>query len=117
MMQEFLQHVMSCPTGGIGKGCSQCKRIVNLFNLHARVCRNDNCGVPRCKDIRERLRYNNHVAECHIISSFFHIHMTFTLCREMSMRQQEMDDRRRIQMNSMYSSHASQNSQANAEEG
>ncbi|CAM9147228.1 unnamed protein product, partial [Ectocarpus fasciculatus] len=76
-MKEFLVHVVNCKTG-VAKGCPSCKRIVNLLNLHARVCRNDACGVPQCPEIRVKLR-------------------------EMSMRQQEMDDRRRQMMNEMYS--------------
>jgi E1A/CREB-binding protein len=75
-MKEFIKHGRTCPDG-IKKGCHNCKRIYNLLQLHARGCRNDNCVVFKCNEIRAHLR-------------------------NMAQRQQQMDDNRRQMMNKMY---------------
>eukprot|EP01038_Epipyxis_sp_PR26KG_P004228 gene4228-6004_t len=76
-MKEFLKHDSTCPVKSAG-GCRLCLRIQNLLNLHARSCRIDECRVPHCIEIRDHLR-------------------------NLALRQQQMDDRRRIKMNSEYS--------------
>merc|ERR1711998_653623 len=68
-MKEFLKHGRNCPTGVKG-GCLVCKRINNLLTLHARSCRTDKCSVPKCIEMREQMR-------------------------QIELRQQQMDDRRR----------------------
>ena len=75
-MKEFLKHGRVCPTGVKG-GCLVCKRINNLLTLHARSCRTEKCSVPKCIEMREQMR-------------------------QIELRQQQMDDRRRAMMNSMY---------------
>ena len=68
-MRDFLRHGITCEKNQKG-GCAICKRIGNLLTLHARSCRADKCPVPKCREIREQIR-------------------------QMQMRQQQMDDRRR----------------------
>ena len=75
-MQEFLKHDSTCQIK-VAKGCRLCIRINNLLTLHARTCRADVCGVPHCHEIRDHLK-------------------------QMAMRQQQMDDRRRAMMNDFY---------------
>merc|ERR1711968_55341 len=80
-MKEFLKHGSTCPTSVKG-GCPVCKRINNLLTLHARSCRVDKCPVPKCLEMREQMR-------------------------QIELRQQQMDDRRRAMMNSMYNNTSS----------
>ena len=75
-MKQFLQHGMTCKTSVKG-GCPVCKRIYNLLTLHARTCRSERCPVLKCNELRE----------------------TF---RQLELRQQQMDDRRRAMMNQVY---------------
>ena len=80
-MREFLRHGQTCKNGTKG-GCPLCKKIYNLLTLHARSCKNDNCKVAKCNEIREQMR-------------------------KMEQRQQAMDDRRRAMMNQTYGQHGS----------
>lgn len=81
-MKEFLKHDSICQKKVAG-GCRLCARITNLLNIHARNCRVENCRVPRCNDLREQMR-------------------------KLTLRQQQMDDRRRKMMNSEYTRTTSQ---------
>ena len=76
-IQDFLKHGQTCENSA--KGCQICKRIQNLLTLHARSCKLavGVCNIPRCKEIRDHMR-------------------------QMASKQQQMDDRRRKQMNEMY---------------
>jgi len=76
-MKEFLKHEPSCKVG-FKKGCPTCKKVLNLLNLHARSCRVDDCPVPRCVQIKDKIKQN-------------------------LLKQRQMDDRRRQMMNDMYS--------------
>eukprot|EP00598_Pedospumella_elongata_P008379 CAMPEP_0185012788 /NCGR_PEP_ID=MMETSP1098-20130426/98477_1 /TAXON_ID=89044 /ORGANISM="Spumella elongata, Strain CCAP 955/1" /LENGTH=2117 /DNA_ID=CAMNT_0027541853 /DNA_START=291 /DNA_END=6644 /DNA_ORIENTATION=+ len=75
-MKEFLKHDGICTVKSHG-GCRLCARITNLLNIHARACRVENCKVPHCLELREQMR-------------------------KLAMRQQQMDDRRRQNMNHEY---------------
>ena len=75
-MKEFIKHEMECKIK-VQKGCPQCKRMYNLLQMHAKACRLEVCKVPNCGAIREHIK-------------------------QMEMRQQLMDDRRRAMMNQMY---------------
>lgn len=77
-MKEFLKHGQTCQTG-YKKNCPICVRVNNLLNIHARQCRIPECNVPKCKEIKENIRQN-------------------------TLLQHQMDDRRRAQMNEIYSS-------------
>jgi len=75
-MKDFLKHDSTCQTK-VNGGCRLCARISNLLNIHARTCRVENCLVPHCLELREQIR-------------------------KLTLRQQQMDDRRRKKFNSEY---------------
>lgn len=75
-MKEFMQHEAACTIKAKG-GCRLCARVSNLLSIHARQCRVENCRVPHCLALREQFR-------------------------QLALRQQQMDDRRRKQMNIEY---------------
>lgn len=75
-MKDLLKHGETCTIKAVG-GCSICKRIWCLFQIHARQCKEVNCPVPKCNAIRERFR-------------------------QLTKQQQAMDDRRRQEMNRHY---------------
>jgi hypothetical protein len=81
-MKDFLRHESACKVGAV-RGCRLCTRINGLLNMHARSCKNDECVVPKCKELKEQ-------------------------ARKMSLRQNQMDDRRRAKMNDTYSRAATQ---------
>jgi len=76
-MKEFLRHEGECVIKTAG-GCRLCARISNLLKIHSTNCRIEDCTVPHCLDLREQMR-------------------------KLSLRQQQMDDRRRKNMNNEYS--------------
>ncbi|CAN0279621.1 unnamed protein product, partial [Laminaria digitata] len=72
-MKNLLTHGASCSVRA-QRGCGVCKRIWALLQIHARQCKKDRCSVPKCRQLRQHMRY----------------------LRE---QQQAMDDRRRQAMN------------------
>ncbi|KAL9266361.1 Histone acetyltransferase HAC1-like protein [Drosera capensis] len=40
----------------VAGGCARCKRMWQFIQLHSRVCKDPDCKVPRCRDLREYLR-------------------------------------------------------------
>ncbi|CAN0308677.1 unnamed protein product [Ectocarpus sp. 12 AP-2014] len=72
-MKNLLTHGASCTIRAQG-GCGVCKRIWALLQIHARQCKKDRCSVPKCRQLRQHMRF----------------------LRE---QQQAMDDRRRQAMN------------------
>lgn len=84
-MKDFLKHGASCESG-VRKGCPLCRRLFSLLKLHAESCRREACEVPRCRELKEQMR-------------------------QMQLRQQQMDDRRRAMMNEMYRGVAAQRSE------
>merc|ERR1719362_1613705 len=75
-MKEYLNHGNKCKHKVAG-GCKICKRIWTLLRYHAHNCKNNNCTIPQCLAIRERIRL-------------------------LANQQQAMDDRRRQEMNRHY---------------
>ncbi|EQC40191.1 hypothetical protein, variant [Saprolegnia diclina VS20] len=75
-MKELLRHGGNCKLRATG-GCTICRRVWALLQIHARQCRNAECSVPRCKDLREHLR-------------------------KLALQQQLMDDRRRAAVTEQY---------------
>jgi len=75
-MKGLLKHGKQCQIKA-GGGCNVCKRIWALLQIHARQCKQQNCSVPNCMAIRERVR-------------------------QLKKQQQAMDDRRRQEMNRHY---------------
>ena len=55
-MKNLLAHGRTCKLRA--KGCSVCRRIWALLQIHARGCRAPygKCRVPRCKDLKEHMR-------------------------------------------------------------
>jgi len=76
-MKGLLKHGAQCKIKATG-GCNVCKRIWALLQIHARQCKSSQCPVPNCMAIRERVR-------------------------QLKKQQQAMDDRRRQEMNRVYS--------------
>ena len=37
-------------------GCKKCRRVWLLLQYHAKNCKNKECNVPKCAQIREALR-------------------------------------------------------------
>eukprot|EP01031_Cornospumella_fuschlensis_P030926 gene30926-37377_t len=73
-MKRLVAHGKTCGQ----PDCRSCKQISRLLDAHASSCRQDDCKVSRCSEIkRERIR-------------------------EMQLRQRQMDDRRRENMNDVY---------------
>lgn len=54
--QDFLKHGASCESG-VRRGCPLCRRLFSLLKLHAESCRRENCEVPRCRELKEQMRY------------------------------------------------------------
>lgn len=54
-MRELLKHVHECPIKSQG-GCKKCRRVWLLLQYHAKNCKNKECHVPKCAQIREALR-------------------------------------------------------------
>jgi len=75
-MKGLLKHGLTCQVKVQG-GCSVCKRIWALLQIHARQCKLQQCPVQHCMAIRERFR-------------------------QLTKQQQAMDDRRRQEMNRHY---------------
>jgi E1A/CREB-binding protein len=72
-MKSYLQHARVCKVKVQG-GCRVCKRIWTLLRIHAQKCKDNNCPIPQCTAIREKMR-------------------------QLQKQQQAMDDRRRLEMN------------------
>jgi len=75
-MKELLRHGAQCKQRATG-GCTICRRVWALLQIHARQCRLHDCKVPRCRDLREHLR-------------------------KLALKQQSMDDRRRAAVTEQY---------------
>ncbi|KAH7298000.1 hypothetical protein KP509_25G022700 [Ceratopteris richardii] len=54
-VKGLFRHGMSCKVRASG-GCHLCKKMWYLLQLHARACKESECRVPRCKDLKEHLR-------------------------------------------------------------
>eukprot|EP00644_Phytophthora_capsici_P012591 jgi/Phyca11/506926/fgenesh2_kg.PHYCAscaffold_23_\ len=75
-MKELMRHGAQCKQRAYG-GCTICRRVWALLQLHARQCRQYECKVPRCHDLREHVR-------------------------KLQLQQQLMDDRRRAAVTQQY---------------
>ncbi|XP_042009442.1 histone acetyltransferase HAC1-like [Salvia splendens] len=54
-VKGLFRHGIQCKKRASG-GCHLCKKMWHLLQLHARACKESNCGVPRCWDLKEHLR-------------------------------------------------------------
>ncbi len=75
-MKSYLKHSLVCTVKASG-GCKLCKRIWTLLRIHANACKSNTCPIPQCNAIRKRIR-------------------------QLRLKQQAMDDRRRQEMNRHY---------------
>ncbi|XP_047973978.1 BTB/POZ and TAZ domain-containing protein 4-like [Salvia hispanica] len=57
-LEALVRHFAGCKTRGTG-GCSQCKRMWRILELHSRLCPSpDDCRVPLCRKFRQRRKQN-----------------------------------------------------------
>ncbi|XP_051136089.1 histone acetyltransferase HAC1-like isoform X2 [Andrographis paniculata] len=61
-VKGLFRHGMGCKTRASG-GCVLCKKMWYLLQLHARACKEYECTVPRCKDLKEHMRRLTHQQE------------------------------------------------------
>lgn len=54
-VKALFRHGIACRIRASG-GCQLCKRMWYLLQLHARACKEAECRVPRCKDLKDHLR-------------------------------------------------------------
>ncbi|KAJ0968676.1 hypothetical protein J5N97_021553 [Dioscorea zingiberensis] len=54
-VKGLFRHGIQCKTRVSG-GCTLCKKMWYLLQLHARACKESECHVPRCKDLKEHLK-------------------------------------------------------------
>ncbi|KMT15541.1 hypothetical protein BVRB_3g058930 [Beta vulgaris subsp. vulgaris] len=55
-IEMLVRHFFSCKTR-IPGGCSHCKRMWQLLELHSRMCDvPDSCNVPLCRHFKEKVR-------------------------------------------------------------
>ncbi|KAI4358032.1 hypothetical protein L6164_001941 [Bauhinia variegata] len=54
-MKVLFDHGAQCPTRASG-GCGLCKRMWYLIQLHSQACKQPQCSVPRCSEVKEHLR-------------------------------------------------------------
>ncbi|XP_024524723.1 histone acetyltransferase HAC1 [Selaginella moellendorffii] len=61
-VKNLFRHGTVCKTRASG-GCRHCKLMWHLLQLHARSCKESDCRVPRCKDLKEHGRRSQQQAE------------------------------------------------------
>ncbi|CAN0917847.1 BTB/POZ and TAZ domain-containing protein 4 [Linum grandiflorum] len=55
-LEQLVRHFSGCKQRVAG-GCSHCKRMGQLLELHSRLCADSSiCRVPLCRDFKERMR-------------------------------------------------------------
>ncbi|CAA3010528.1 histone acetyltransferase HAC1-like isoform X1 [Olea europaea subsp. europaea] len=54
-VKGLFRHGMLCKIRASG-GCVLCKKMWYLLQLHARACKESECTVPRCRDLKEHMR-------------------------------------------------------------
>ncbi|XP_038970288.1 BTB/POZ and TAZ domain-containing protein 4-like [Phoenix dactylifera] len=56
-LESLVRHFAGCKNRVLG-GCSHCKRMWQLLELHASLCdQTDECRVPLCKQLKEKMQY------------------------------------------------------------
>ncbi|KAG5407844.1 hypothetical protein IGI04_013963 [Brassica rapa subsp. trilocularis] len=56
-LEQLLKHMAGCKLRSIPGGCSRCKRMWQLLELHSRICvDSEQCRVPLCSDFKERMK-------------------------------------------------------------
>ncbi|KAJ0247933.1 Histone acetyltransferase HAC12 [Hirschfeldia incana] len=54
-VKALFRHGLGCQRRASG-GCVLCRKMWYLLQIHARACKESNCAVPRCGDLKEHLR-------------------------------------------------------------
>ncbi|XP_022847823.1 histone acetyltransferase HAC1-like isoform X2 [Olea europaea var. sylvestris] len=54
-VKGLFRHGFVCKVRASG-GCPLCKKMWSLLQLHSRACKESQCNVPRCRDLREHTR-------------------------------------------------------------
>ncbi|KAG9128859.1 hypothetical protein Leryth_009637 [Lithospermum erythrorhizon] len=54
-VKRLFRHGIQCKVRASG-GCVLCKRMWHLLQLHARACKESECCVPRCRDLKDHLK-------------------------------------------------------------
>ncbi|KAJ4879380.1 Histone acetyltransferase HAC12 [Raphanus sativus] len=54
-VKSLFRHGLGCQRRASG-GCVLCRKMWYLLQIHARACKESNCAVPRCGDLKEHLR-------------------------------------------------------------
>ncbi|XP_008805685.1 BTB/POZ and TAZ domain-containing protein 4-like [Phoenix dactylifera] len=58
-LEALVRHFAGCKNRVLG-GCTHCKRMWQLLELHSRLCSQvDGCKVPLCRHFKEKLRHQN----------------------------------------------------------
>ncbi|CAH2076203.1 unnamed protein product [Thlaspi arvense] len=56
-LEKLLKHLAGCKLRSIPGGCSRCKRMWQLLELHSRICvDSEQCRVPLCGNFKERMK-------------------------------------------------------------
>ncbi|KAJ4870127.1 BTB/POZ and TAZ domain-containing protein 5 [Raphanus sativus] len=59
-LEMLLKHLAVCKLRSIPGGCSRCKRMWQLLELHSRICvDSEQCKVPLCSSFKERMKKQN----------------------------------------------------------
>lgn len=54
-MKKVLSHLRSCPKRSSGI-CPLCRQLISMCCMHAKSCTKDQCQVPLCPQLKDRLR-------------------------------------------------------------
>lgn len=55
LSQNYFLHLRDCPQP-TSAGCSTCKKVHAIIAIHARSCRQEDCRVPKCTELKETNR-------------------------------------------------------------
>lgn len=53
LIKKLFYHAKECSARAAG-GCDYCKKMWIILRLHARNCKESDCSVPRCRDIKQQ---------------------------------------------------------------
>ncbi|KAH9307664.1 hypothetical protein KI387_035575, partial [Taxus chinensis] len=61
-VKGLFRHGMNCKKRA-AQGCNLCKKMWYILQLHARACKESECRVPRCKDLKQHIRRSQNQME------------------------------------------------------
>ncbi|XVF62470.1 hypothetical protein PTKIN_Ptkin09bG0010600 [Pterospermum kingtungense] len=56
LIKKLFYHGKDC-TVRVANGCQRCKKIWFILRLHSRNCKDSDCGVPRCRDLKQHAEF------------------------------------------------------------